>query len=610
MKLRRELSLLHVFCIATGAMISSGLFVLAGMAHAVAGPSVVVSYLIAGLLAVPGMLSQAELVSAMPKAGGTYFYVTRSMGPAVGTVDGLVTWMSLCLKSAFALAGLAALAATVLHVENIAALAVPLCVVFVAINLVGMKEAGVVQVVLVLGLVAVLIMYIVKGLPAVNARNFEPLAPAGAPGIFAAAGLVFIAYGGLLKVASIAEEVKNPARTVPLGMILSLLFVTILYMLVVFVTTGVLSADKLDHSLTPIADGAEAFMGAWGRVALSVAAMLAFVTTANAGIMAASRYPLAASRDGLLPEFLQRISPRFKTPHFSILVTGAFMALALLLGLDFLVRMASGVLILSYIFACLSVVMLREGRVQNYQPSFRSPLYPWVQIAGVVGYVVLLWQLGRTALFAGSIPVVAGLFLYWFHGRIKANREYALLHLIERITAAELTDRALETELKEIIRERDEISLDRFDREIDNCVILDVKGPQTLADFMRIVAEALAEKIDVPPAVFMLDLLSRENQSTTAISPTLAIPHIIVSGEKRFQMLVARCREGVRFSDDAAKVHAVFVLAGSLDERTFHLRALTAIGQIVQDPQFDKKWLAARTKEDLRDLILLGKRKR
>ena len=108
MQLKKDLRLHHVFCIASGAMISSGLFVLPGLAHAQAGPAVVVSYFLAGLLALTGMLSQAELVSAMPKAGGTYFYVTRSMGPAVGTVDGLLTWFSLTLKSAFALIGMAA----------------------------------------------------------------------------------------------------------------------------------------------------------------------------------------------------------------------------------------------------------------------------------------------------------------------------------------------------------------------------------------------------------------------------------------------------------------------------------------------------------------------
>ena len=115
-------------------MISSGLFILPGRAHAVAGPAVVVSYLLAGLLAVTGMLSQAELVSAMPKAGGTYFYVVRSMGPAIGTVDGLITWFSLSLKSAFALIGMAAFTAPLINLD-IRVIAVSLCLIFIVINM-------------------------------------------------------------------------------------------------------------------------------------------------------------------------------------------------------------------------------------------------------------------------------------------------------------------------------------------------------------------------------------------------------------------------------------------------------------------------------------------
>ena len=282
MKLKKELGLVHVFCIASGAMISSGLFILPGLAYAWAGPAVVLSYFLAGLLAMAGMLSQAELVSALPKAGGTYFYVTRSMGPAVGTVDGLITWLSLSFKSAFALVGMAAFAALIPYLDYPTAIGVGLCLLFVVVNLVGIKQAGRVQVALVVCLLALLAVYVVRGLPEVSIRNFEPFAPKGSAGIFATAGLVFISYGGLLKVASIAEEVKNPGRVVPLGMMLSMLVVGILYIQVVFVKVGVLDGEKLEGSLTPITDAAKVFMGSWGVVALSIAAILAFVSTANA----------------------------------------------------------------------------------------------------------------------------------------------------------------------------------------------------------------------------------------------------------------------------------------------------------------------------------------
>jgi amino acid transporter len=463
MELKRSLKFVDVFCVATGAMISSGLFILPGLAHAQAGPAVVLSYLVAGLLAMTGMLSQAELVSAMPKAGGTYFYVTRSMGPALGTIDGLITWMSISLKSSFALVGMAAFTNTMAGWDP-RLIAVILCVGFVVINFIGIKEAGMVQVGLVAFLILLLLIYIFAGIPAVDARNFRPFMPNGLAAVFSVSGFVFVSYGGLLKVSSIAEEVKHPAKVIPIAMIASLLVVSIFYAFVVFVTTGVMGSAQLDNSLTPITDGAGIILGEWGSVALSVAAILAFISTANAGIMAASRYPMALSRDHLLPDGFSRIHKRFKTPSLSIIVTGIFMIIALFLDLRVLVEVASTVLILSFIFSCTCVIIMRESGVQNYKPKFRSAFYPWMQIAGIFGCWLLVVNMGKEALFIGSFLFAAGLAVFWFYGRQRTQKDFALLHLIKKVAAREIVDITLEEELKEIIRERDDIIKDRFDR--------------------------------------------------------------------------------------------------------------------------------------------------
>ena len=609
MKLKKELNLLDVFCIASGAMISSGLFILPGLAYAQAGPAVFVSYFLAGLLAMTGMLSQAELVSAMPMAGGDYFFAARAMGPAVGTVNGLLIWFSLCLKSAFALVGMAAF--TVLIVKlDIHIIALFFCLIFIAINLLGIRKASITQVILVLGLFAILILYIAYGLPEINVHHFESFAPKGLAAIFSTAGFVFISYGGLLKVASVAEEVKDPGRIVPLGMILSLLVVSIFYMLVVFVTTGVLRPDQLSGTLTPISNSAAIFMGTWGQILLSIGAILAFVSTANSGIMAASRFPLALSRDGLLPGFLKRINARFKTPHFSIMVTGIFMMISLFLKLDILVKAASAVLILTFVFSCLSIIILRESRLQNYQPSFHAPLYPWLQIAGIIGFGFLLACVGMQTLIACLILIVSGFFVYWFYGRIRTSREYALLHLIERVTAEELTTHSLETELKEIIRERDDIIKDRFDHIIERCHVLDLDEGMSMEAFFKMVADSLAADLQMKQDALYHLLMEREKSSSTVLNPGLAIPHNIIQGEHTFDILIARCRKGILFSESTPSVHAIFVLLGTMDERNFHLRALAAIAQIVQDPHFEKKWMQAKGKEALRDIVLLGKRLR
>ena len=608
-KLKKELNLLNVFCIASGAMISSGIFILPGLAHARAGPAVVISYLLAGILASIGVLNKAELVTALPKAGGTYFHVSRSMGPVVGTVEGLITWFSLSLKSAFALVGMAAFARILIDL-NLHIIALILCIIFLIINIIGIKEASRVQVALVVGLLGLMLLYIVRGLPAVNIQNFEPFAPNGLGAIFSTAGFVFVSYGGLLKVAAVAEEVKDPGRTIPLGMIFSLLVVTFFYILVVFVTTGVLGASELDHSLTPISDGATVFMGVGGKILLSIAAILAFVSTANAGIMSASRYPLALGRDGLLPEFLSKINIRFNTPHISILVTGVFIVIALFLPLDILIKAASSVLILTYLFSCFSIIILRESRLQNYQPTFRAPWYPWIQIIGILGFGFLLFEIGKDAVLIISVLIISALFVYWFYGRIRASKEYALLYLIERITAKELTTHLLEEELKEIIRERDEILKDRFDEVIERSAILDIDHTIKMEEFFKLVATKMANNLGVTANSLFNLLLEREKETTTAITPHVAIPHIIIEGENKFDILIARCREGIKFSKDAPNVKSVFVLIGTRDERNFHLRSLTAIAQIVQDTRFEDRWMVAKNKEVLRDIVLLGKRRR
>jgi basic amino acid/polyamine antiporter, APA family len=614
MQLKKELGTLDVFCISTGAMISSELFLLPGLAYAQVGPSVIVCYLLAGVLAIAGLLSQAELATAMPKSGGTYFYVMRSMGPGVGMAYGLITVLALVLKSAFALVGFGiVLRAVLLQFDldfNTRAITVILCLVFLTLNAAGAREAVRLQIALVFCIIAMLLIYVFVGLPHIQLQNYAYDDPVSFISVFSTAGFVFVSYGGLLKVASIAEEIKNPGRSLPLGMVLSLIVVAVIYAIVLFVTIGLLGGEQLVNSTTPISDGAAISMGMTGWYLLAIAGFMAFSTASNAGIMAASRYPLALSRDDLLPEFLGRINEKFKTPHNSIVLVGIIILIALFLDLNILVKFASSVLILTFIFSCLAVVILRESRLQNYQPSFRSPLYPWVQIIGTLGFVFFLVEMGWQTLLFSAVLIVIGLFLYWFFSRIKVTREYALLHLIERITSKELTDHSLETELKEIVRERDEILKDRFDHVIEDAIVLDIEKSITLDEMFQQVAEELSPRLHLSSEEIIRLLSAREEESSTVLNRFLAIPHIVIEGEKAFEILMVRCREGIVYSEAYPQVHTVFVLIGSKDERTFHLLSLAAICQIVQDIDFDDKWMNAKGVETLRDIVLLGKRKR
>lgn len=612
--LRKELDVLDIFCIASGAMISSGLFILPALAYAKTGPAVIFSYVLAGILVIPSMLAKAELATAMPKAGGDYFFIERSMGAAAGTLGGIAAWFSLSFKSAFALLGIGIFALLInpnITETQTKFIAVGCCILFMFVNLIGVKHTGRLQVILVLGLIGILVFYILRGSLSIQPQRYVPFMPFGISSVFTAAGLVFISYGGLTKIASVAEEVKNPGRNLPLGMFLAFGIVMILYVLVVFTTVGLLDSQELSDSLTPISLGASVFMGTAGGVILAVAALLAFISTANAGILAASRNPMAMSRDQLLPKFLSKVKPGFKTPYNSILLTSAFMiAIILFLNLEDLVKAASTMKILLFIFVNLSVIIMRESKIRNYQPKFKSPLYPWIQILGTIGYGFLIFKMGITPLLITGIFAGCGLLWYWIYVRPRTNRQSALIHIVERITAKELAGHTLENELKEILMERDNIIEDRFDRLIKGCDILDVKGSPRMEEFLKLVAQTLSPRLKVDAEELFNLLMARERESATAIHPGLAIPHVIVNGTHKFDILLARCREGITFSDALPPVRIIFVLVGSTDERNFHLRALMAIAQIAQGPDFERNWLGARNEEELRHIILLSSRRR
>jgi mannitol/fructose-specific phosphotransferase system IIA component (Ntr-type) len=218
--------------------------------------------------------------------------------------------------------------------------------------------------------------------------------------------------------------------------------------------------------------------------------------------------------------------------------------------------------------------------------------------------------MGQTTLIITSAFMLVGLTWYWFYGRIRSNRTSALLHIIQKVKDLELRTPLLEDELKEIVRERDNIQMDRFDKLIESCPILDIKEKINKQDFFQEVSDVLCNSIDKSCDYFLKRIIAREEESSTVLTENLAIPHIIIDGEKKFNILLARCKAGIHFSEQAPKVQIVFVITGTKDERTFHLRALASIAQMVQNPNFEKKWLQAQNIEELRDLILLGDRKR
>lgn len=613
-RLIRQLGGIDVFCIAAGAMISSGLFVLPALAYTRVGPAVILVYILAGILVLPALLAKVELATAMPKTGGSYFFIERSMGSTAGTIGGLASWFSLSFKSAFALVGIGAFATLInpnITEWHIKLIAVGFCLFFTVLNLVSVKLTGRVQVFLVMLLIALLLLYISRASLSLDVQRYTPFMPSGRRILFATVGMVFISFGGLTKAASVAEEVRNPAKNIPYGMILAFCVVLLLYGLTIFVTVGLLDRHEFAHSLTPISTGGARMLGVVGSTIMAFAAILAFVSTANAGILAASRFPVAMSRDQLLPEFLAKVNKRFTTPHLSIVVTAIFMIMAILfLDLENLVKVASTMKIILFMLVILACVIMRESRILNYKPAFLSPLYPWLHVAGVIGYGFFLYQMGAVALLASGAFIVASVLWHRVYIRGRAMRKSALVHIVERVTAKEIAGDSLGDELQAILKERDQIVEDRFDRLVERCEIVDIGEPTTLDEFFTVVADKMAKRLDIDPKQLFDSFMAREKETTTELRPGLAIPHITIDGEHKFELVIARCEAGIDFTETLPPVYAAFVLAGTRDERNFHLRALSAIAQIAQDADFDKDWLRAKNIDELRHIVLLAKRRR
>lgn len=440
--LEQDLGLPAVIAISMGAMIGSGIFILPGLALKMAGPAVILAYVVAALLVLPAALSKSEMATAMPESGGTYLYIERGMGPLLGTIAGVGTWFSLTFKGALALVGGAPYLVLLLDLP-VTPVAIGAALILIVVNLVGVKQTGRLQIAIVAVMLAALAWFIGGGAPDVSTAHYAGFFDEGIGGLLAATGFVFVSYTGVTKIASVAEEIENPDRNIPLGMLGSLAATTLLYAGLVAVMVGVVPADKLAGSNIPMALAAEQTLASGGVLAIVVAAVLALISTANAGILSSSRYPLAMSRDSLAPPSLHKVSDRFGTPMQAIGLTGGvLLVMVAFVPITQIAKLASAFKILVFVLINVAVVALREADNADYDPSFETPFYPFPQVVGVVGGIVLLPFMGVVPI-VGAVLIVAGS-LVWYYTYVRrrgdVNREGAAAdavrqHIGEQVVA-------------------------------------------------------------------------------------------------------------------------------------------------------------------------------
>jgi APA family basic amino acid/polyamine antiporter len=433
--LERNLGLFPTMMISMGAMIGSGIFVLPAIGFKKAGAAVILAYVISAIIVLPAALSKSEMATAMPESGGTYIYIDRALGPLFGTIAGIGSWFSLTFKSAFALVGLGSYMLLIAPVSSsiITPLALILGIVVVVLNILGTELSGKVQSIIVsivlLGLLAFSINSGIEG----DYSRLDPFATHGSWGVLTAAAFVFVSFAGVTKIASIAEEVENPSKNLPRAMIGSMSIMTVVY---VFVVTAIVimtdpktlkSSGPNGASLTPMADGAEVLFGGFGVTIVSILAIVALTSMANAGVLSTSRFPLAMSRDSLLPPQLSEVNPRYGTPQNSILITGAVLLLLIaFVPVIELAKLASAFKILVFSISNIALIAFRESDMEEYDPDFKAPGYPYVQIFGIVGGLVLITQMGWLSIIGAVGIITAGVVVYFVYGRKRTNREGAV----------------------------------------------------------------------------------------------------------------------------------------------------------------------------------------
>ena len=607
--LKKELTLFGVFAVATGTTLSAGFFLLPGLAFRESGPAVILAYLVAALMMIAPMLCKVELATAMPKAGGTYFFLDRSLGPLAGTIGGLGTWLALMLKASFALVGIGAYIKLFFGNAPIEVMAVVMALVFGAVNFMGAKATTRFQIVMVVGLLVLLAWFMLQGTFSINPSNFEGFFEKGASSVFATAGLVFISYVGVTKVASVAEEVENPQRNLPLGIFLGLGTAGAIYLIGLTVIVGVTPAAELEESLTPVGDAASNFAGTTGLVLVTIAALFAFMSVANAGILSSSRYPLAMSRDHLIPSVFRRINGN-GVPTVSLALTVAAVIFCIwFLPILSIAKLASAFQLVLFALLCFAVIVMRESNIEAYDPSFKTPLYPWIPLAGILGPCWLITQMGTAPTLFAVGMVVVGVIWFFAYANKRIDRGGAIYHVFARLGQRRFE--GLDTELREIMKDRGLRADDPFDEVVATADIMEAGEDATFEDMTEKAADRLAPLIGMDPARITKFFLEGTRVGATPVTRGVALPHLRLPNISRPYLVVVRSRRGMTVevgevlqSDPQQDVRAIFFLVSPQDDPTLHLRLLAQLAGCVEQEGFQEAWTAARSHQALREVLL------
>jgi amino acid transporter len=435
--------------IGVGAMIGAGIFVLTGIAAGVAGPAIMVAFLLNGIVAIFTASAYAELGGSIPEAGGGYLWVKTSLPQPTGFLSGWMSWMAHSVACSLYAVGFGAYFGEVLVEFHVPLamdpilmkklLAVIVVLLFALINYRGAKETGRAGNVVTVLKILIILLFVVLGSKIIlfdrqppSFDNFVPFFPHGFLGVLTAMGLTYIAFEGYEIIAQSGEEIKDPKRNIPKAIFYSLLIVVPIYLLVSFVALGVVHpqgmtawdylAAKKEIAMVEAARS----ISAWGSALLLIGGLLSTLSALNATIYSSSRVSFAMGRDHNLPEVFSRVHPRHKTPSGSLLISSTLIiVILLLLPIEDIASSADVMFLLLFIFVNVALIHIRSkhpGRLKGY----RSPLFPLMPVLGIITQgmlIVVMFIYSPKSFFTSMLWIGAGLSIYYAYSRFKEKEE-------------------------------------------------------------------------------------------------------------------------------------------------------------------------------------------
>jgi basic amino acid/polyamine antiporter, APA family len=403
--LRRDLSLISAVAVGLGAIIGAGIFVVTGVAAGVAGPAFIFGLILAGILATFNALSSAQLAAAYPQSGGTYEYGHRVLTPWLGFTAGWVFLISKLAAGGTVALGFAGYLAALFPAIPERPAAVGAVISLTVVNYFGIHKSGLLNIFIVSISIFALSLFVVTGIPTFSWENLQPFAPEGTGGILQSAALLFFAYTGYARLATLGEEVRDPKQTIPRAIMLALGIAALLYFAVALIAVGNIGSQAMAESLSPIEIASHAFIFPTTSAIVAVGATTAMLGVLLSQLLGISRMMFAMARRGDLPAWLETVHKRHAVPTNGILITSFFLILVAVFGtLEFIIAAAAFTILLYYAIANLAALRMEE----------KDRLFPiWVPWLGLFSCLALAVTLELSVIASGLILLVLGFVWRW-----------------------------------------------------------------------------------------------------------------------------------------------------------------------------------------------------